>query len=238
MKNTISIAVVDDEKVYEEIVSTKVSAYLQDQQFAFEVHTFSDGTAFLEKCHTEQFDMVFLDIDMPEISGIEVAQRLRLKHADAEIVFVSNKEELVYETIQYTPFRFIRKSRFEMEIDEALECYLVKRRTRGLMCDFSTEQGRKVVNAISINYIEVRSHKLTVHLQDTSFNANGNLSDVEKEIAQCGFIRIHKSFLVNFRCIDLINHKEVLLDDGSMLPLSRGKQEAVQLELMRFSRGL
>lgn len=238
MEAMIRIAVVDDEDVFEKMVSERIRDYLQDKPFGLEIRTFRDGAAFLAKCRTETFDLVFLDIDMPQLTGIEIAQRLRMKQADTELVFVSNKEELVYETFQYTPFRFIRKSRFELEIGEALECYLIKRRNQSMMYGFSTEQGSKLVNAIAVRYIEVRSHKLTVHLQETAFTANGNLSDVEKEIGQCGFIRIHKSFLVNFRSIDLINHREVLLDDGRSLPLSRGRQEAVKLALMRFSRGL
>lgn len=53
-----------------------------------------------------------------------------------------------------------------------------------------------------------------------------------------GFIRIHQSYLVNFRFITVINHKGVNLDNGELLPLGRGKYENVKMELMRFSREL
>lgn len=114
--------------------------------------------------------------------------------------------------------------------------YFIKRNHQKAIYFFSTEQGKKPINIVDIVYIDVKSHKLTVHQQDGIFSANGNLCDIEKEISQYGFIKIHKSYLVNFRYINLIHQKEVILDDGNILPLSRGKLETAKMELMRFSR--
>ena len=173
---------------------------------------------------------------MPQITGIDIAKKLRIKLESTEIIFVTNKDEMVYDIIQYTPFRFIRKSRLEIEIEEALETYLKKKNHQNAIYFFSTEQGKKPVNIVTIVYIEVKSHKLTIYEQDKVFSANGNLNTIEKEISQYGFIRIHKSYLVNFRYINLICQKEVTLDNGNTLPLSRRKFESTKKELMRFSR--
>ena len=136
------------------------------------------------------------------------------------------------------PFRFIRKSRFSQEIGEALENYLRKRREQKAMYFFSVDDGKRPVNVVSLIYAEVQSHKLTVHCEEESFEANGNLSDVEKAIAGYGFVRIHKSYLVNLRYISLIRKSEIILDDGTSLPLSRRKLESVKMELVRFARGI
>lgn len=238
LEHRIMIAIVDDEDVFAEKIHEKVDEFLRNIGMDFEIRIFTDGTALLDSRSDVRFDLVFLDIDMPKITGIDIAKKLREMQADTEIVFVTNKDDLVYETIRYTPFRFIRKSRLELEFEEALETYLAKRRNQAATYFFSVEQGKKLTNVISIIYIEVQSHKLTVHLQDDSFTANGNLSDVEKAIAPYGFIRIHKSYLVNFRYINFINQKEIILDDGNKLPISRGKLDSAKLALMRFSRGM
>lgn len=238
MNDLIRIAVVDDEEVFVSLISNKIRLFLQNKGTAFELQTFTSGSSLLEDSGASQYDLVFLDIEMPDVTGLDIARTLRRKQTSTEMIFVTNKDDLVYDTIRYTPFRFIRKQRFELEFDEALENYLVQRRNRKATCFFSTEHGKKPVNVISLVYIEVQSHKLTVHLQDGSFTANGNLGDVEKSIAQYGFIRIHNSFLVNFRYINLINQKTVTLDDGTALPMSRGRLETVKMDLMRFSRRL
>ncbi len=238
MENMIRIAVVDDEEVFVQTIANRIRVILNNANVNFELQSFTNGTALLEKCNCSHFNLVFLDIDMPEVTGIDIAQKIRMKQSDTEMVFVTNKDDLVYDAIRYTPFRFIRKSRFEMEIEEALENYLAKRQNQKISYLFSTEQGKRPINVIGVLYIEVQSHKLTIHQQEGVFIANGNLSDVEKEITKYGFIRIHKSFLVNFRCINLINQREVILDDGTALPLSRGKLEIAKMELMRFLRGI
>lgn len=236
MEHPIRIAVVDDEDAFAQRLKARITAFLTQQQIPAEVTVFTSGRAMLESCADTQYDLIFLDIDMPEITGLDIARKLRIQEADTEMIFITNYDDLVYDTIRYTPFRFIRKSRLAIEFEEALQAFLAKMHSRTTMYLFQTEQGKRPVHAASIVYIEVQSHRLTVHLPEEAFLAGGNLSDVEKDISRHGFIRIHKSYLVNFRYISLINQKNVILDDGTALPLSRGKLASVKTELMRFSR--
>ncbi len=234
----IRIAIVDDEEIFLNSINSKIKELMQKNGTENKIYIFTDGKSMLEQNEKAAFDIVFLDIDMPEITGIDIAKQLRDKHADIEIIFVSNKDEMVYESIKYTPFRFIRKNRFENEIQEAIETYLKKMKRNAFSYIFSTENGKKPVIVVDIMYIEVKSHKLYVYLEDieSSFIANGNMKDIEKVLSQYGFIRIHQGYLVNFRFINLIRQKEVHLDNGTRLPLSRGKYEKTKLDLMRMSR--
>ncbi len=238
MSDLIEIAVVDDEKLFVQVVEKRINNYLMHMNIEFNISLFTDGTQFIEACNNTYFDLIFLDIDMPEVTGLDIAHKLRMRQLESEMVFITNKDELVYDTIRYAPFRFIRKSRFEVEFEESLHTFLEKRKNSQASYLFSTDDGKKPVNVITILYIEVQSHKMKVHFKDYVLAANGNLSDVEKSIINYGFIRIHKSYLVNFRYINLINQKSVILDDGSILPLSRGKLEMAKKELMRLSRGV
>lgn len=85
-------------------------------------------------------------------------------------------------------------------------------------------------------YVEVNSHKLNIHEKDNLTIANGNLKDVEEQMHTYGFIKTHQSYLVNFRYINFINHREVLLDNGESIPLSRGRYEQVKKEYMVLTR--
>lgn len=234
----LRIAVIDDEETFTHIITKRIQTRLTATNTSAEIDSFTDSTQMLQSAAATHYDLVFLDIDMPEITGIDIAKKLRMWQADTEVVFCTNKDELVYDTIQYSPFRFIRKSRFDKEIDEALDTYLEKRNAQTMTTVFLTDDGKKTVKTAEIRYIEVKSHKLTVHMADDMFMANGNLSDVESEISGYGFIRIHKGYLVNFRYIHLIHQKEIRMDDGTLLPLSRQKLAYTQKELMRFSREL
>ena len=238
MEEKIYVAVVDDEEVMANIISNRVREYLHNQIIAFDLTTYTDGASFLQQCKSTHFDLIFLDIDMPDITGLDIAHKIRMKQSHTEMIFITNKDDLVYDTIRYTPLRFIRKSRLDLEFEESIASFLVKLQNQKAAVLFSTDQGKRPVNVITVMYIDVQSHKLTIHLPDEVLTANGNLSDVEKLIKNYGFIRIHNSYLVNFRYISLINQKSVILDNEAVLPLSRGKYQTAKMELMRFSRGI
>lgn len=232
----IRIAVVDDEKIILNSIHKKIEKILYDLNAEFEIQDFTNGKTALKEITEKGFDVVFLDIDMPDVSGMTVARKIRMQEENIEIVFITNKDELVYEAIKVLPFRFIRKSRFDEEIPEALEEFITKLNNRKTVYVFSTSNGEKTVQPVRIRYIEVSSHKLSIYLPNESFITNGNLKDIEELFYNYGFIKIHQSFLVNFRFINYIKHNEVILDNGITLPLSRGRYEKTKFEYMRLSR--
>lgn len=232
----IIVAIVDDEKIILQEIYKKISKILAHKECEFKILSFSNGKSLLEFCNINKVDLIFLDIDMPDVNGIDVARKLRNHNNSAEIIFVTNKDEMVYEAIKYAPFRFIRKIKFDNEIEEAINYYFYKSSMLNKKIVFSTENGKKIKSVSEIVYVEVQSHKLTVHTKNTLFEANGNLNSIENIISNDGFIRIHKSYLVNFRYMDLIRQKFIILDDGTELPLSRGKADEVKRKLMKFSR--
>ena len=232
----IRIAIVDDEKIILRSIHKKIEGLFCKAGVKFEIYDYTDAVVALKEIEKSSFDILFLDIDMPEISGMEIAKKLRVQEENIDIVFITNKEELVYDAIKFTPFRFIRKYRFEDEIEEAVNEFMNKFGKNNYTYMFSTPQGKKGVLVTRIKYIEVMSHKLNVYGINESFIANGNLKDIENIFYDYGFLKIHQSYLVNYRFINLIKYKEVILDDGKTLPISRGKYEKIKFDYMRFSR--
>ena len=234
----IRIAVVDDEPLIIDMISEKVSDILNKHKINYEVLTFTDGKSLIKSFEWHRFNLIILDIDMHDITGIDVAKKIRSYSESTTIIFVTNKDEMVYEAIKFVPYRFIRKTKFEAEIHEAIESFLEKNARKKEVLIFSTENGKKTLPVSNVIFIEVDSHKLTIHMKSGMLEANGTLKDIELQGRDYGFIRIHQSYLVNFRFITVINHKGVNLDSGELLPLGKGKYENVKMELMRFSREL
>ena len=116
----IRISIVDDEEIILKSIRKKTEDLLNELKVDFEIYDYTDGTILLKEFKNVRFDIVFLDIEMPGISGLEIAQRIRDEEENVDIIFITNKDELVYDSIKFAPFRFIRKFRFETEISEAL----------------------------------------------------------------------------------------------------------------------
>ena len=125
----IRIAVVDDEQIILNSIHKKIERILYDLNAEFEIQDFTSGKTALKEITEKVFDIIFLDIDMPDISGMTIAKKIRMQE-NLEIVFITNKDELVYDAIKVVPFRFIRKSRFDEEIQEALHEFIAKSNSR------------------------------------------------------------------------------------------------------------
>ena len=77
MDDLIRIAVVDDEEVFVSLISNKIRLFLQNEGTAFELQTFTSGSSLLEDSGASQYDLVFLDIEMPDVTGLDIARTLR-----------------------------------------------------------------------------------------------------------------------------------------------------------------
>lgn len=234
----IYIAIVDDSIDYIRIIHTKVVDIMSEMNYEhYEIYTFTDGMQLIES--PIKFDLLLLDIDMPTIDGFNLAEKISNNIAaldNATIIYISTYDNLVYESFKYSPLRFIRKNRINEELCEAIQAFFEKRQYSGYSLMFSTDLGKKSIKVNDIMYVEVNSHKLNIHEKDNLTIANGNLKDVEEQMHTYGFIKTHQSYLVNFRYINFINHREVLLDNGESIPLSRGRYEQVKKEYMVLTR--
>lgn len=229
----IKIAVVDDEQIMLEKICRII-----DEQFIEEkmIRSFNNSMDFFNDADKFNFDLVFLDIDMPEMNGFELAENLKLIKPSITIIFISSHENLVFKSFDYNPYRFVRKSNLVTDLEEALSAYLNFYKSRSSQYMFSTFDGKKLMSISEIMYIEVYSHKLNIHTNNSMITANGNLKDIEHEFIKEGFIKTHQSFIVNYRFINFIKRTDVILDNGKKLPISRGKYEYVKEQYMKLSR--
>lgn len=236
----LNIAIVDDNLEYLKIIHEHIDNIMDEIKCdQYILKTFTDGIQLIES--GIKYDLLLLDIDMPTINGFELAEKINnnasMQYATT-IIYISTYDNLVYESFKYSPLRFIRKNRINEELPEAIQAFLFKREHNGYPLMFSTDLGKRSIPVNDIIYIEVQSHKLYVHEKEKLTIANGNLKDVEEQLRTYGFIKTHQSFLVNFRYINFINHSEIILDNGTSIPLSRGRYEQVKKEYMVLTREL
>ena len=104
------IAVCDDDNVMCKYIAQLVKNSFENQNVKTETVSHLNGITLLNEHLSDPFDVVFLDIDMPRMTGFDIAENLRRNFSQSFIVFITSHSELVYESLDYQPFHFIRKS--------------------------------------------------------------------------------------------------------------------------------
>lgn len=228
----LKIAVCDDDaefiKLFGKKLREKTARFSED----FSVTEYVSG----EKCigEIDNYDAVFLDIDMPDISGLDIADYIN-KNSHALIIFVSSHDELVYSSIRFQPFRFLRKSHLDDELDEAVKS--VCERLAAQKITILTKSGETVLDLNRLIYIEVFSHRLIFHSDgNEALQSNGSLSACEKKAEFGSFLRVHNSYLVNSKYVYSIETSCVVLDDKTEIPLSRHRAENVKKQFSEYLR--
>lgn len=228
----MKIYLCDDEIKILNDFKEKVSTYSPDS----EVCTFSSGKELLEKIKNEPCDILLLDIDMPQMDGMEVAKSLSKTEAKPLLVFVTGHDELVYESFQFHPFGFIRKQFFDSEIEKVLsDC---KKELANEQKHFNFRlAGNEVCLLLSdILFFESEGNYLKLYTEKEEYRFRSTISAVENSLAKEGFLRIHKGFLVNQAAIKLLGAEEIELTSGIRLPVGKTYSDSVKQQFMRYLR--
>lgn len=180
-----------------------------------------------------KYDIIFLDIEMPEINGIELACNYRRN--DTIVVFVTNRESLVFDAYNTTDsFGFIRKSNLKEDFAR-----IIKRLNKEsfTLANISVKSGTKVIKikCSDIIYIEKYINNVIIHTQRGVYSERNTLTELEKTLSKFGFVRCHIGYLVNSDYIHLIDNTEIMLINSEKIPLSRRNIKMVKSMFLRRS---
>ena len=231
------IAICDDDADFTDNLKTLLEKELAMLHNSPVISVYNDGEGFI--ADKPECDAVFLDIDMPGVSGFDIAEQIN-RMGETLIIFVTMHDELVYSSIKFRPFRFIRKSHLADELPEVLNALnkAIDKRNAGRKFEFQTKTGSVFLDINSIEYIEIYGHWLHVCVDGgEDLECYGSLLEFEKELAPFDFIRTHKSYLVNCKYIYAIEKGQIILDDKTEILLSRYRAGEVRDKFRSYMRG-
>ena len=233
----MNIAVCDDEsKILEEITS-----FIQKEFPLNKTEAFSDGQTFLSSLKAStgrEPDVLLIDIDMPGMTGMELAAELTSEKVRTLIVFVTAHDELVYDSFKYHPFAFVRKKYLQEELQNVLQDCQKEIDRRTSKKRFVFQNGSQLVNLAQseILYFEGQANYLAIHTVDGEYRMRSTMTAVEEELGDSGFLRIHKGFLVNLEHVRILKTEGLELDSGGLLPIGKSYSEAAKKSILRFMR--
>lgn len=217
------ILICDDEKTYLNTLQIHVEEYMQNHHILYSMTTLLDATQLPED---EVFDLAFLDIQMPNVDGITLAKRLRQQNPKLALFFVTNYDEYQDDAMDLQAFRFFEKpfdiNRLYAGLDKAME-YI-----DGAYVDIylSENAAQQRVIADDIIYVTREGRKVSIVTTAREFCVAEKFDDLCQKLPQLFFYPVHKSFFVNLHYVERYTYTELLLTNGSRIPIAPRKQSA------------
>jgi len=209
------IAICEDEGYYAKKIRQMLENLLREREKEGEIEVFESGEDLcrdLERIKT--YDMIFLDVKLQKMNGIEVAEVIRGVNRDVLLAFISAYAEYAHRGYRLETLRYILKSQLDDELPECFDAMLEKLERREKIIRLKFACGLKEIKLESIVYIRSFSRKMLFHLYEDKLNqleAYGKMYEMEKRLEGRGFLKIHRSYLVNTKYIYEIKSGEVRL---------------------------
>lgn len=232
----VKVAFCDDEAKILEDLSVKIKSEFENLSCKIDLYTTENSIELLEYLKNYPVDILFLDIDMPTISGMEIAQTLLNSEIKTLLVFVTGQDTLVYKSFKYHPFGFIRKTYFDEEISGVVKSLVEEMQKSSDTFLFKTNDGFNRIKLRDILYFESESNYINLHTKESVYKFRSTVSAIEKELSTKGFIRTHKGFLVNQEHIFSVKSENVVLSNNVVLPIGRTNRDVIKARIMRYMR--
>lgn len=227
----INIGICDDDLIFASKIEMMLIKISKSQLIEMNIEVYSDGYELWRDIQNRNtFDLLYLDIEMLQINGIDVARKIREKDIDVIIIYISSYENYFIQLFEVEPFRFIKKP----VDDEIFYSYFNKAYDRILGSDLYFEyKFNKIPHKIMLKnvlYFESSGRLIEIKGKDENGKFYGKLNMVEKKLesGKIPFLRIHQSYLVNYRFIKEISFYKVVLYDGTELQISEERQKIVR----------
>ena len=220
----LNIAIVEDEQKFRDILKQYTERYAAESGEQINTAFFDDGMTFLEQYRGE-YDIIFMDILMPHMNGMEAAHRLRSIDGDVLLVFITSMAQYAIKGYDVNASAFLVKpmgyKQLALVLDR-LRKLIVRRGVTSVTVH--QREGTRVLNLRDIAYVEVFNHSLVFHTADAAHEANGSLSEYESDNRFASFVKVSKSHLVNCAYITEIGDDFVTVA-GDKLPLTRRRKK-------------
>ena len=236
----LQIAVCDDEQFYRDKILTLLKSYCKKHDLESSVQTYCSGEEFLEqKENRVKYDIIFMDIDMEGLDGIQTAMQIRQFQSGTYLVFVTAFVDYALEGYKVNAVRYIMKDTMEASIAECMDAIL--RKMQIAQVQFSFIEGERKLYTDNILYVESRRHKSIFYYMESdivNYQIYDKLDTIEQKLSGYGFLRIHKSYLVNMKHIKKISNYEAFLDTDEILPVPRMKYQSVKAAFVEYKGAL
>lgn len=218
----MEVLIIDDDEIFARTLKNDFEHYFQNYDEHINIKMKCDHFLELDK---EDIDVAFIDIDLNVCNGINIAKYLRKLHPQLIIIFVSRREELVFQTFSTGVFQFIRKSKYNQDtqiVFEQLKKHLLQNNQKHIL-DIN---GRKtVIKTNTIQYILSIGHDVVIKTNDHEYTLKSSIQDMLDMFHCRDLIQIQRNLIINFYFIKDVKATTIITMDDNEYKIGRKYQK-------------
>ena len=231
----MTIIVCDDSGADRENLIRLLRNYEKKKGLTFDIVEYDSGEALLKNMDKLQdSSILFLDINMEGANGLDAAAQIKSLYPKICIVLVTAYIGYALEGYKVEASRFLVKDDLEVSLTECMDTLVRKLEQDAQVMEFSFVEGDIRLKISDILYIETARHKNIFYTKNGSFQIYKKLDEIEEELREYGFVRIHMSFLVNMRYIRKISSYVMTLTTGKEISVPKARYAEVTKQYMLF----
>lgn len=216
----VNIAIVEDDKSQAEQLESALNRYSNEFRVPLKTTVFYNAMAFLNK-YSGEYDIVFMDILMPMLNGMDASRLLREKDDKVMVIFVTNMQQYAIQGYEVGAFDFILKPvrypEFKLKFTRAMSKLMPQKKVASIL--IKSESGMVRLTPDQILYVEVQQHHCVYHTRQGDFRQYQTMKSVELQLGEYGFARCNNYLLVNLAYVRKIDGMSVYINDTA-LPIS------------------
>lgn len=210
------IAIVEDEKTFSDQLQEFLKQYQEEQNVRFKVSVFGDGAEILED-YQKLYDVILLDIEMPQVNGMDAAKQIREMDQDVVLMFITNMASYAIRGYEVGALDFVMKPltyyTFAMKVTRALKRVRKKEQHQILL---TLPGGVKKLEIRQIQYVEIQNRHLFYHTDEGVFEVRGTMQSVEEMIAPYPFAKCNHWYIVNLMHVSEVRKTTVVVGEHEL----------------------
>lgn len=240
----MNISIVEDCKEHSEMIRHYIEEWGIERGEKVFVSQFADGEKFLfHNEDTNNIDAIFMDIQMPGISGVELARKIRERNQEIAIVFTTGIDDYIEEGYELEATHYLMKPVSADKVRLCLDKVAKKEKKKEKYIVLNGDEGAFRIAVSSIWWVSAMGHNVILGIEDNQHSvkrvtARNSMGELEKELLKDNsFQKTHRSYIVNLRFVKSITKTDIIMDNGDKIPLSRRMYRNVNESFIQFFTG-
>ncbi len=228
------IVICDDEEAFITELQTFLYRYSAEKNLEMRVSSFQDGQELTEH-YPMDTDLIFLDIQMDRMNGLQAADKIRKKDENVSIIFLTSLAQYAIEGYQYNAANYVIKPIKYVRLKSEMDKWLAQNKKKERACILvENDTGKYKVFLNSLSYIETFNRNLMLHTGSENIISYRKMKDMESELDGYSFVRCHAGYLVNLFFVKRIEKLEIELINGERIPISQQKRKLFMEKLAQY----